>query len=542
VVTLLTAQTVASYSQTVHEMGIVAFCCSVAFFAGLIELFIGFFHLGILVEFISGPTIVGFTCGAAISTQIQQLPSLLGIYNLDNNLAAYIVLYNTLINLPKAHLDAFIGIGALLMLRLWRFMCERLVKNGRSWGVFLGNAGNVVTLITFTTIAIIFNSSYPGSIKVFGEIPSGLKYIAVPSMSQLSVIVPASFTIVIVAILEHIAITKSFGRLNGYKIDPNQEIIALGFTNSIGSFVGAFPTTGSFSRSAVKSRSGVATPLAGLVTGSIVVFAIYFLTGIFAKIPNASLAAVICFNLIDLYSKPKYIKQLWKTDKIDLLVFLTSIIVQFFSNIQTGIFASAALALLVLLFNLARPKVDVLVQDAKGLWVERREGESSSLLQSPPPGILIVSLNDRLVFTNAGYSTSQIYKLASRNTAKKEVQGDGKKELWCEGAGKENTAVANLWGTSDDKKPVLRGIIIDMHSVSQMDTTGLQNLIDLKRNLSRYAGVRVDFTFVGVCRNVERYINSFYEEFEINSSVTLNCNTIDQALSGIQKTVFGLDP
>jgi solute carrier family 26 (sodium-independent sulfate anion transporter), member 11 len=83
----------------------------------------------------------------------------------------------------------------------------------------------------------------------------------------------------------------SFGRVNDYKIVPDQELIAIGVTNMVGTFFSAYPATGSFSRSAIKSMSGVRTPLAGIVTGIVVILALYALTGAFYWIPNAGLAA-----------------------------------------------------------------------------------------------------------------------------------------------------------------------------------------------------------------------------------------------------------
>lgn len=92
-------------------------------------------------------------------------------------------------------------------------------------------------------------------------------------------------------LLEHISIAKAFGRINDYKINPNQEVIAIGATNIVGTFFGAYPATGSFSRTALKSKSGVRTPAAGIITGLVVILALYALTDAFYYIPMAGLAA-----------------------------------------------------------------------------------------------------------------------------------------------------------------------------------------------------------------------------------------------------------
>lgn len=71
---------------------------------------------------------------------------------------------------------------------------------------------------------------------------------------------------VIVLLIEHIAISKSFGRVNNYVINPSQEMVAIGVTNILGPFLGGYPATGSFSRTAVKSKAGVRSPFAGVIT------------------------------------------------------------------------------------------------------------------------------------------------------------------------------------------------------------------------------------------------------------------------------------
>ena len=104
---------------------------------------------------------------------------------------------------------------------------------------------------------------------------------------------------VIVLVVEHIAIAKSFGRLNNYTINPNSEFIAIGATNVLGVFVGAYAATGSFSRTAINSKAGSRTPFAGVITATLVVVALYTLTPMFYYVPQAALAAVIIHAICD---------------------------------------------------------------------------------------------------------------------------------------------------------------------------------------------------------------------------------------------------
>lgn len=127
---------------------------------------------------------------------------------------------------------------------------------------------------------------------------------------------------------QHISIAKSFGRVNNYTIDPSQEILAIGVTNILGPFLGAYPAvryrlyvavclliikqTGSFSRTAIKSKAGVRTPFAGVVAAGIVLLAIYALTPVFFYVPTSSLAAVIIHAVGDLITAPSTLMTFWK--------------------------------------------------------------------------------------------------------------------------------------------------------------------------------------------------------------------------------------
>jgi solute carrier family 26 (sodium-independent sulfate anion transporter), member 11 len=99
----------------------------------------------------------------------------------------------------------------------------------------------------------------------------------------------------------------AFGRVNGYKINPNQEFIAIGVSNTIGTVFSAYPATRSFSRSALKSKSGIRAPPAGIFTAVIVIVALYGLTPAFTWISTAGISTVIIHAILDLVAKPSQV-------------------------------------------------------------------------------------------------------------------------------------------------------------------------------------------------------------------------------------------
>lgn len=305
----LTGQILASHNK---DLDPVAFAISLAFLTGIMQLAIGLLRLGIIVDFIPAPVIAGFTTGAGIGIIIGQIAGLLGITGINTNDSAYLVLGNTFRKLGETKLDAAFGFSGLIFLLIFKFGCAHLVKRGYPYMRWVGLARNALVVIVFTAISYgINNGLSKPRIRIVGNVPKGFGTPRVPDLHHLSSAAPAAVTVLIVCVLEHIAVVKSYGRLNGYTPNPNQELVALGFTNFLGSFMGAYPATGSFSRSAIKSQSGVRSPLAALFTAVIVILALYVLTPLFTFIPSSILSAIIVSAISDLISRPALVKQLW---------------------------------------------------------------------------------------------------------------------------------------------------------------------------------------------------------------------------------------
>lgn len=149
--------------------------------------------------------------------------------------------------------------------------------------------------------------------------------------------------------------TTAFGRLNGYKIDPNQELIAMGVTNTVGSVFGAYPATGSFSRTALKSKCGVRTPAAGWVTGVVVIVALYGFTDAFFFIPNAGLSAIIIHAVADLVTPPSQVYAFWRISPLEFGIWAAGVLVSVFATIEYGIYVTISLSILLLLIRVAHP-------------------------------------------------------------------------------------------------------------------------------------------------------------------------------------------
>ncbi|ORX88403.1 sulfate permease [Basidiobolus meristosporus CBS 931.73] len=477
--------------------------------SGCISFALGLLRLGFIVDFIPHPAIAGYMTGSAISIAIGQLTKLLGIAGVNTRDPSYLVLGNSLGGLGRTKLDAVFGFTGLI----WLY--------GIRWGVgyfskkyprlerplfFFGISRNAILIIFATLISFLINIGKTTSpISILKNVPSGFREVRVPVMdSELISQVASSLPVVtLVLIMEHVAIAKSFGRVNDYKIDPNQEVIAIGFTNMIASFFSAYPATGSFSRTAIKAKSGVRTPIAGVYAGIIVLLALYALTPAFYYIPDATLAAVIIHAVGDLISGPKAIKELWRVSFIEFFIFAIGVIVTFFTNIEDGIYTTVGLSLAVLLFRIARPRYNALGRlSVVSKTIDGKPTERYAYVPidnpnvvgsvfSPPEGVLVFRLEESVTYPNAGYVSDRIVEYVKDNSKRgKPLPKSFGDRPWNDASGKVSEHSENF--------PVCRALVVDLAGVNQVDTTGAQALLDARSAIDRYADRKVEWHFANV--------------------------------------------
>ena len=243
------------------------------------------------------------------------------------------------------------------------------------------------------------------------------------NVKLLKAIAPELPATIIVLIIEHIAIAKSFGRVNNYVINPSQELVAIGLANLFGPFLGAYPATGSFSRTAIKSKAGVRTPLAGIFTAIIVLLALYALTSVFFYIPMSGLAAVIVHAVMDLITKLNVVYKYWEVSPLDFFIFLAGVLMTIFTSLESGIYLTMASSATLLLARIARAngsflgRVRIYRVSARDASFEKERSERSSRdaflstknhaqynqqvqAVSPHPGIFIFRFDEGLNYTN----------------------------------------------------------------------------------------------------------------------------------------------
>ncbi|KAI8393834.1 sulfate transporter family-domain-containing protein [Radiomyces spectabilis] len=512
VMSLLIGQTVTRVAAESPEITAPQIAVALSLLSGSVAMFLGLIRLGILVDFIPGPAIAGFMTGSAITITVGQWPKLFGIKGINTQDSTYLIFGNFFKNLPKTKVDVAFGLTGLIWLYGVRYACQKLGQRYKKYEThlfFLSIMRNGILVIFGTLIAFLINIGKDTSpISILKTVPAGFQAMAVPHVTTdvISAVAPSLPSAVIILILEHVAIAKSFGRINDYAINPDQEIIAIGFTNIWAAFFGAYPSTGSFSRTAIKARSGVKTPIAGIFSGLVVVLALYALTPAFYYIPDATLAAVVIHAVADLVSGPAYIRRLARISLWELFVFVTTVIVTFFTTVEYGIYASLALSLAILLFRIARPRFWVLGRvpltspepeksdiAQQYLYVSKDHPSLGKLVEDLPSGILMCRIEESITYPNSGYITDKIISYAKENTRRSQQVLSKGDRAWNDDADPVKDA-------ERQQLPRLHALILDFASVNNLDTSGLQAIVDAQNTLNRYSGHHVEFHFINIAQ------------------------------------------
>ncbi|WRT66193.1 uncharacterized protein IL334_003146 [Kwoniella shivajii] len=492
---------------------------ALAFICGFVVLAIGLLRLGWLVEFIPQPAVSGFMTGSAINIAAGQFPAVFGLAKrFDTRASTYKVIINTLKNLPYSSLDAAFGVTSLALLYFikWGFawVGRKYPKYARA-AFFASCVRHAFTIIIYTIISWRINIHHVKKplIALVGSVPSGLRHVGRPEITGdlIAAIGPHIPVATIILLLEHISIAKSFGRLNGYKINPNQELIAIGVNNTLGTLFSAYPSTGSFSRSALKSKAGVRTPAAGLATGVVVIVALYAVAPAFYWIPNATLSALIIHAVADLVASPKHSYGFWRVSPLEYIIFVGAVLWSVFYTIESGIYWSLATSIVLLLVRLARPKghflgrVRIKPEEVEAGHQIRdvylplcSESHQDIPVEAPPPGVVIYRFEESFLYPNASLINDRIVAYVKKHTRRgKDFSGISAGDRPWNDPGPKATVTASTL-EEESLKPKLRAVILDFTAVANLDTTGVQNLIDTRVEVEKWADTPIDFHFCGI--------------------------------------------
>jgi SulP family sulfate permease len=317
---------------------------TLAFMVGAMQLALGAFRAGALVNFISHSVIIGFTAGVGVIIIITQtkhffgltLPQGMHVFQIPPYIAAH---FNE-INAAAAVVGLITlaaGVGVKRYLPRIPFM--------------------IVAVLAGSLAGTAFNH-FGAHVAVVGALPSHLPRLSAPTfdLAELAMLLPTALALTISALNESISIARAIAVRSGQHVDSNREFIGQGMANVVGSFFSSYVVSSSFNRSALNYEVGAKTPVSALVGGVSLMIIIVVAAPLAAYLPYPAMAAslfLIGWSLID----RKNIAQIARTSRTETGVLVATLATALFWQVQIAILAGVALSLVVYLYRTSNPRV-----------------------------------------------------------------------------------------------------------------------------------------------------------------------------------------
>ncbi len=401
IVSLMVASTLVPLAPT-QSAEYVGYALVLSLMSGLMLLALGFARAGFLTNFMSHPVIAGFTTAAALIIAFSQFKYLLGLELARTHLIPKI-LWEAFQKRDLIHpLTVLIAAGSLAVLfargRIASFIRDRAWLDA-FWSDIFGKSMPLFVVIATTALAWWFDLAAQG-VKIVGEIPQGLPSVTMPPLDLGTVekLAVGAFLIAFVGFLETVSVARTLASKRRQKIDPDQELMAMGVSNIAAAFTGGYPVAGSFSRSVVNFSSGAKTQLAAILTALIIALALVFFTPALYHLPKAVLAAIIVMAVASLVDFSP-IHHMWRYMKLDAVSFISTFAAVLILGVEEGILAGIVLSIAFFLWRTSRPNLVQLGRlDNSQLFRDARFHKVTTYEK-----VLTLRVDMSLYFANAAY-------------------------------------------------------------------------------------------------------------------------------------------
>jgi high affinity sulfate transporter 1 len=376
-----------------------ALAACTALMVGAMSLVAWLLRAGSLINFVSETVLVGFKSGVALYLASTQLPKLFG-FGGSHGGDFWSRMHHFFANLGSTNRTALaLGLTALAALALGkRFLANRPVA------FFVVVAGIAAS-------ALLGLSDY--GVKMLGEVPQGLPEFGLPAVhaSDINELLPLAMACFLLAAVETAAIGRTFAQKHGYRLDSNQEFLAIAAANLAAGIGRGYPVSGGMSQSLVNESAGARTPLSGLVAAGVMLVVVLFLSGLLRDLPQPVLAAIVLLAVTGLF-KVAALKRLWRFNRGEFLVAMAALMGVLGSGLLRGVLIGAVLSILLLLRRGSTPHTAELgrVPGTDYFADLLRHPENERL-----PDVLVFRVDGALLYFNVDYVRDRLEEaLAAR--------------------------------------------------------------------------------------------------------------------------------
>jgi len=336
-----------------------AVAITLAFLSGAMLLVMGLLRLGFLANFLSHPVISGFISASGLLIALSQLKTILGIPAEGHN---FVDLAGSLLShIGQVHLLTLaIGAATVAFLFWVRSGFKPLLI---AWGLrprvadVVAKTGPVAAIAVTALLTWALGWQAQG-VKIVGAVPQGLPPFTLPlwDLALWQQLAMPALLISVVGFVESVSVGQTLAAKRRQRIEPDQELVALGSSNLSAAFTGGFPVTGGFARSVVNFDAGAQTPAAGVFTAGGILLASLFLTPALYFLPQATLAATIVVAVLSLVDFG-ILKKTWVYSKPDFLAVLATLVATLAVGVESGLVVGVLVSLALYLLRTSRPHI-----------------------------------------------------------------------------------------------------------------------------------------------------------------------------------------
>ncbi len=385
----------------------VALTAGLAMMVGAILVAAGLLRLGFLADFLSKPVVTGFVIGLSFTIVIGQLPKLLGYPAGSGSLLQQLALMVQSIpdmNVPTAVL----GIGTLALIAALRRLAPRV-------------PGALVALVGGIALSVALGLSSQG-VDVVGEVATGVPLPGLPriGLGEITSLLVGAAGLVVLAGGESLGGARAFAARHHYRLDADQELVAVGASNIASGLFGGFAVDASMSQSATAEAAGSRTQLSSLMVSGLMLVTAIALAPLFRDLAQATLAAIVITSVLGLVD-PREVRRYYHWRRRDLVLTIVAIVGVVSTDALTGLLIAAVLSIVALLYRASRPELAVLGRmPGTDTYIDvARHPEAEQLEQ-----VLAVRLDTPLYYFNAQEATTQVLRLVEERGAVRAVALD----------------------------------------------------------------------------------------------------------------------